>query len=118
VEKGPLPIAAKLASQPTMKAYLVTTGILFGLFAVMHFLHSIAERTQLATDLWGYLGKSALGVVAAAHSVWAWWLLRLQGGPNFPPFQPLLPCHGRSHPEGALQHAPEQRCPQQWCEHS
>ena len=60
-----------------MKAYLVTTGTLFGLIAVMHLLRSIAERALLATDPWYFLGTSALGVVAAALSVWAWCLLRL-----------------------------------------
>jgi len=61
-----------------MKAYLVITGALFGLIAVMHLLKSIAERSAFTTDPWYYLGTSALGVVAAALSVWAWWLLRLQ----------------------------------------
>jgi hypothetical protein len=61
-----------------MKAYLLTTGTLFGLIALMHLLKSIADRALLATDPWYYLGMSALGVVAAALSVWAWWLLRRQ----------------------------------------
>jgi hypothetical protein len=49
-----------------MKAYLVTTGALFGLIAVMHLLRSIAEWPLLATDPWYFLCTSALGVVAAA----------------------------------------------------
>ncbi|HEV3438171.1 MAG TPA: hypothetical protein VG122_12475 [Gemmata sp.] len=61
-----------------MKAYLVTTGTLFGLIAVMHFLKSIDEWPRLTTDPLYYLGTSALGVVAAALSVWAWRLLRLK----------------------------------------
>jgi hypothetical protein len=61
-----------------MKAYLATTGTIFGLIAVLHLLRSIDERARLATDPWYYLGTSALGVVAAALSVWAWCLLRLQ----------------------------------------
>jgi hypothetical protein len=61
-----------------MKAYLATTGMIFGLIAVLHLLHSIEDRAHLATDPWYYLGTSALGVVAAALSVWAWRLLRLQ----------------------------------------
>jgi hypothetical protein len=61
-----------------MKPYLVITGLLFGLIALMHLLHSIAERALLATDPWNFLGTSALGVVAAALSVWAFYLLRLQ----------------------------------------
>jgi len=51
-----------------MKAYLVITGALFGLIAVMHLLKSIAERSAFTTDPWYYLGTSALGVVAAALS--------------------------------------------------
>ena len=62
-----------------MKAYLVTTGTLFGLIAVMHLLRAIAERSLLRTDPWYFLGMTALGIVAAALSVWAWRLLRLQG---------------------------------------
>jgi hypothetical protein len=61
-----------------MKAYLATTGTIFGLIAVLHILHSIADRALLATDPWYYLGSSALGVVAAVLSVWAWRLFRLQ----------------------------------------
>jgi len=61
-----------------MKAYLVITGTLFGLIAVMHLLKSLAELSALATDPWNFLLMSALGVVAAALSVWAWWLLRMQ----------------------------------------
>jgi len=58
-----------------VKAYLVTTGTLFGLIAVMHLLRSIAERRLLATDPWYFLGTSALGVVAAALFAWACRLL-------------------------------------------
>jgi hypothetical protein len=61
-----------------VKAYLVTTGTLFGLIAVMHLLKSIDEWPRLTTDPLYYLGTSALGVVAAALSVWAWRLLRLK----------------------------------------
>jgi NO-binding membrane sensor protein with MHYT domain len=61
-----------------MKLYLVITGTLFGLIAAMHLMRSIAERGLLATDPWYFVGMSALGVVAAALSVWAWCLLRRQ----------------------------------------
>jgi hypothetical protein len=60
-----------------MKAYLVTTGTIFGLMAAMHLLRAIAERDRLATDPLYFLGMAALGLVAAALSVWAWRLLRL-----------------------------------------
>ena len=61
-----------------MKAYLVITGTVFGLIAVMHFLRSMAEWHLLATDPWYFLGMAALGVLAAALCVWAWRLLRRQ----------------------------------------
>jgi hypothetical protein len=59
-----------------VKAYLIVTALIFGLIAVMHLLKSIAEWSLLATDPWYFLGMAALGVVAAALSVWAWHLLR------------------------------------------
>jgi hypothetical protein len=61
-----------------VKAYLITTGTVFGLIAVMHLLKSIAERHLLATNPWLFLGMAALGVAAGGLSVWAWCLLRLQ----------------------------------------
>lgn len=61
-----------------MKAYLITTGTLFGLIALMHLLKSISERSRLETDPGEFLGMAALGLVAAGLSVWAWRLLKLQ----------------------------------------
>lgn len=60
-----------------MKAYLVTTGILFGLIAAMHVWRSVEEFSHLSTDPVYYLGTSSLGVVAAALSIWAWCLVYL-----------------------------------------
>ena len=50
-----------------MKAYIVTTGTLFGLIVVAHVLRIVAEP-QLATDPWYIL----LTAAAAGMSVWAW----------------------------------------------
>jgi hypothetical protein len=61
-----------------MKAYLIITGTLFGLIAVMHLLKAIGDRQQMATDPVSFFAMAALGVVAAALSVWAWRLFRLQ----------------------------------------
>jgi len=61
-----------------MKAYLATTGAIFGLIAVLHLLRDITERARLATDPWPYLVEAALGLVAAALAVWAWRLFRAQ----------------------------------------
>lgn len=56
-----------------MRAYVVTTGIVFGLLAVAHVVRIIAERPALATDLWYMLTT----VAAAALAVWAWRVLRV-----------------------------------------
>ena len=50
-----------------MKAYIVTTGTLFGLIVVAHVLRIVAEP-HLATDPWYIL----LTAAAAGMSVWAW----------------------------------------------
>jgi hypothetical protein len=56
-----------------MKAYLVTTGGLFGLITLAHLWRIIEEWPHLATNPW-YL---FLTVAAAALCLWAWRLLRL-----------------------------------------
>jgi len=61
-----------------MKAYLITTGSIFGLIAFLHVLRSIAEWHLLATDPVSFLAMAGLGVLAAALSVWAWYLLKSQ----------------------------------------
>lgn len=63
-----------------MKAYLIITGVLFGLMAVLHLVRGIAEWHLLATNPGYFLGMAALGLVAAGLSVWAWRLLRVQSG--------------------------------------
>jgi protein-S-isoprenylcysteine O-methyltransferase Ste14 len=55
-----------------MKAYLITTGVLFGLITLAHLWRMIEESPQLAKDPFYIL----ITVVAAALSVWAWRLLR------------------------------------------
>lgn len=62
-----------------MKAYLITTGTIFGLIALMHILKSISEWRQLETNPAYLLSMAALGLLAAALSVWAWRLLRVRG---------------------------------------
>ena len=58
-----------------MKAYLITTGSIFGLIALAHLARTIAESQRLAADPWFYLEGPGLGLVAAALSLWAWRLL-------------------------------------------
>jgi hypothetical protein len=54
-----------------VKAYLITTGSIFGLIALAHLLRTIAEWSRLATDAWFYLEGPGLGLIAAALSGWA-----------------------------------------------
>jgi len=55
-----------------MKAYLITTGTVFGLLALAHLRRAVEESSQLAQDPWFLV----ITVIAAAFSVWAFRLLR------------------------------------------
>jgi len=55
-----------------MKAYLITTGTVFGLITAAHIWRMFAEGSHLATDPVFLL----LTVLAAGLSFWAWSLLR------------------------------------------
>lgn len=55
-----------------MRAYLISTGVLFALVAVAHVWRVIAESSELATDPWFIL----LTVLAVGMSAWAFRLLR------------------------------------------
>jgi hypothetical protein len=55
-----------------MKAYLITTGTMFGLLALVHLWRAIQESAELARDPWFLV----ITVIAAAFSVWAFRLLR------------------------------------------
>lgn len=55
-----------------MKAYVMTTGALFGLLTLAHIWRVIEER-NLATDPWYIL----ITVASAALCIWAWRLLAL-----------------------------------------
>jgi hypothetical protein len=61
-----------------MKAYLLTTGTIFGLIAIMHVLRSFAEWQSLKTNPVEFIAMAALGVLAAALSVWAFRLFQHQ----------------------------------------
>jgi hypothetical protein len=56
-----------------MKAYIITTGAVFGLLALAHLFRMIFEGWHLARDPFFVL----LTVAAASLSLWAWRLLRL-----------------------------------------
>ena len=55
-----------------VRAYLLTTGILFGLLTIVHIWRVVAESASLARDPW-YMLITAL---AAAFCVWALALFR------------------------------------------
>ena len=55
-----------------MKAYLLTTGLLFALLTVVHVWRAIAESSSLARDPWYIL----ITLLSAAFSAWAFGLLR------------------------------------------
>lgn len=55
-----------------MRAYLITTGVLFLLVVAAHVWRVVAESRALASDPWFVL----LTVLSAAMSVWAFRLLR------------------------------------------
>ena len=55
-----------------MRAYLLTTGTLFGLLAVVHAWRAIAESATLARDPWFLL----ITVLAAALCIWGFRLYR------------------------------------------
>lgn len=59
-----------------MKSYLLVTGIIFALIAILHLLRGIAEWQLLKTRPAEFLAMAALGVLAAALAVWAGRLLR------------------------------------------
>ena len=55
-----------------MKAYLLTTGTIFGAITVAHIWRMISESHALAREPW-YLG---LTLLSAAFAVWAFRLVR------------------------------------------
>jgi hypothetical protein len=57
-----------------MKAYLVTTGILFGLLAALHVWRGIAEWPRVTADA-GFLLE--IVVTIALPAVLCWWAWRL-----------------------------------------
>lgn len=60
-----------------MRAYLLTTGGLFALLAVVHVIRSIAEADQFTRNPWFVVEGPGIGLVAAAIAVWSWRLLRV-----------------------------------------
>jgi hypothetical protein len=59
-----------------MKAYLITTGSLFALLALLHLVLTVTHLSWLVSDPWFIVQGPAIGLIAGALSLWAWWLLR------------------------------------------
>ena len=55
-----------------MKAYIITTGVIFGLLTVAHVVRIVTEDRNLAADPVFVL----FTVLSAALTVWAWLVLR------------------------------------------
>lgn len=55
-----------------MRAYVITTGVVFGLLTVAHLLRMIVESPRFATDP-AYL---AITAASAAMCAWAWYVVR------------------------------------------
>jgi hypothetical protein len=64
-----------------MKAYLVVSGTVFGLFAGMHFFIAYEHWRKPAADLWSGLLPALVGVFAGALAAWAFRLTRSRSGP-------------------------------------
>jgi len=56
-----------------MRAYVMTTGVLFGLITMAHVWRVFEEGPGLATNPWYVL----ITLATAALCLWAWRLLRL-----------------------------------------
>lgn len=55
-----------------MKAYVITTGVIFGLITIAHILRFVMEGSHLATEPLFIL----LTLLSAALCVWSWLVLR------------------------------------------
>ena len=60
-----------------MKAYVMTTGVVFGLLTLAHVWRVIEEGPHLASDPFYVV----ITVAAAALSIWAWRVLRVSTRP-------------------------------------
>jgi hypothetical protein len=64
-----------MTQDETMKAYIITTGAIFGLITLAHIARAFAEGPHLATEPLFIV----LTVAAAALCFWAWRLLSRPG---------------------------------------
>ena len=59
-----------------MRAYLITTAVIFSLLTLAHVLRTVAEWSRLRSDLGFLIEGPGIGLIAAALAFWAWRLLR------------------------------------------
>ncbi|PYS57075.1 MAG: hypothetical protein DMF76_23245 [Acidobacteria bacterium] len=64
--------------EDSMKAYVITTGVIFALLTLAHLLRIIMEWPHLAKDPFFLL----ITVAAGGLCLWAWRLLRFSKGRN------------------------------------
>jgi uncharacterized membrane protein len=55
-----------------MKAYVITSGAIFGVLTIAHLLRIAVENRHLATDLFFVL----ITLASATLCIWAWYVLR------------------------------------------
>ncbi len=60
-----------------MKAYVTTTGVLFGLLTVLHVWRLLEEGPHLAKDPWFV----SFTIAAVALCLWSWHVLRVSNRP-------------------------------------
>jgi hypothetical protein len=58
-----------------VKAYLIITGTIFGLIAILHVHRTVSEWSRRASDPGFYVEGPGLGLVAAGLCVWGFRLL-------------------------------------------
>jgi hypothetical protein len=58
-----------------MRAYILTSSILFGLVAFMHLFITIEHLRMPVTDPWLVIVPAAICVATASMAIWAWQLL-------------------------------------------
>jgi hypothetical protein len=61
-----------------VRAYLATSGIIFGIIAIAHVARAIDERQMLSTNPGQYFALAALGALSGVLSFWAWRLFAKQ----------------------------------------
>ncbi|HEX5340267.1 MAG TPA: hypothetical protein VFX47_05255 [Gammaproteobacteria bacterium] len=61
-----------------MKGYLYTSCVIFGLFSIGHVFELFSHWATLAADKGFTFGITALIVVSAALSIWAFSLLKMK----------------------------------------